>query len=150
MRTERAESFGGVVHRHTKGAGLEVVVVGLKDPGIWGLPKGTPNPGESMEDTALREVREETGLEVEIEEKIDVIEYWFARAAIGTRFHKFVHFYLMCCTGGDTSLHDHEHDFVEWLPIERAKALLTYANEVRIVEHAQLLLESDRWNFPRD
>src|SRR5437879_3386152 len=137
MRTERAESFGGVVYRRA-GGGIEVVVVGRKDPGIYGLPKGTPNPGESVEDTALREVREETGIEVEIEAKIDAIEYWFVRAAIDTRFHKFVHFYLMRPTGGDTSLHDHEHDFVAWLPVEEATALLTYHNEVRVLEKAQV------------
>lgn len=146
MRTERAESFGGVVYRRDGGS-IQIVIVGLKDLGIWGLPKGTPNPGESMQQTALREVREETGLDVEIEQKIDVIEYWFARAAIDTRFHKFVHFYLMRPIGGDTSLHDHEHDFVEWLPIDRAKALLTYQNETRIVDKAQLLIESSTWNF---
>jgi bis(5'-nucleosidyl)-tetraphosphatase len=143
MQTERAESFGGVVYQRSAGGPLRVIVVGRKDPGIYGLPKGTPNPGESMEDTALREVREESGVEVEIERKLDVIEYWFVRAAIDTRFHKFVHFYLMRPTGGDTSLHDHEHDFVEWLPISEAKALLTYQNEVRILEMAEAALSGD-------
>jgi 8-oxo-dGTP pyrophosphatase MutT (NUDIX family) len=94
-----------------------------------------------MEDTARREVREETGVEVEIERKIDTIEYWFVRAAIDTRFHKFVHFYLMRPLGGDTSLHDHEHDFVEWLPIAEARALLTYQNEVRVLDKVQTALD---------
>lgn len=139
MRTEKAESFGGVVYR--RGADdLEVIVVGRRDPGIYGLPKGTPNPGETVEDTALREVREETGIEVEIEAKIHAIEYWFVRPAIGTRFHKFVHFYLMRPVGGHTSLHDHEHDFVEWLPLAEAKHLLTYPNEVRVLDKAEELL----------
>jgi 8-oxo-dGTP pyrophosphatase MutT (NUDIX family) len=114
--------------------------VGRKDPGIFGLPKGTPNPGETVEQTALREVREETGLEVEIEAKIEAIEYWFVRPAIDTRFHKFVHFYLMRPTGGDTSQHDHEHDVVEWLPLEQAKALMTYHNEVRVLDKAQAMV----------
>jgi 8-oxo-dGTP pyrophosphatase MutT (NUDIX family) len=140
MRTERAESFGGVVYRRSAGRGVEVIIVGRKDPGIYGLPKGTPNPGESVEQTALREVQEETGIETEIEAKVDAIEYWFVRASLDTRFHKFVHFYLMHPIGGNTSLHDHEHDFVEWLPVEEAKALLTYHNEVRILERAQVLL----------
>ena len=144
MRTERAESFGGVVYRRQADSPLQIIVVGRKDPGIWGLPKGTPNLGESVEQTALREVREETGVEVEIERKIDVIEYWFVRAAIDTRFHKFVHFYLMRPTGGDTSLHDHEHDYVEWLPIDEAKSLLTYPNEVRIIEQAEAILAGQR------
>lgn len=142
FRTERAESFGGVVHRVGPEGALEVLIVGRGDPGLWGLPKGTPNPGETPEQTALREVREETGVEVEIEDRIDAVEYWFVRAAANTRFHKFVHFYLMRPVGGDTSLHDHEHDYVEWLPVEQAKSLLTYANEVRIVEKAQALLDA--------
>ena len=139
METQKAESFGGVVYRETA-AGLEVVVVGRMDPGIWGLPKGTPDRGETMEQTALREVREETGLETEIEEKIDAIEYWFARS--GVRYHKFVHFYLMHATGGDTGQHDHEHDYVEWLPLAHARSLLTYQNEVRILAAAEDLLKA--------
>ncbi|MGH2470162.1 MAG: NUDIX hydrolase, partial [Chloroflexota bacterium] len=125
MKTERAESFGGVVYRSLPGGGHEVVIVGRRDPGVWGLPKGTPNTGETVEETALREVREETGLQVEIERKIDVIDYWFVRAAAETRYHKFVHFYLMHPTGGDLTLHDEEHDFVEWLPLGDARGLLT-------------------------
>jgi 8-oxo-dGTP pyrophosphatase MutT (NUDIX family) len=140
MRTERAESFGGVVYRRDEGGDVDIIIVGRKDPGIYGLPKGTPNPGESVEETALREVREETGVEVEIESKVDTIEYWFVRAAIDTRFHKFVHFYLMRPTGGDTSRHDHEHDFVEWLPLGQARALLTYQNEIRVLDKVERLL----------
>jgi 8-oxo-dGTP pyrophosphatase MutT (NUDIX family) len=142
VRTERAESFGGVVYRRDPEGALEIIIVGRRDPGIWGLPKGTPNPGETQEQTALREVQEETGVSAEIEQKIEAIEYWFVRAAADTRYHKWVHFYLMHPTGGHTSLHDHEHDYVEWLPVEEAKALLTYTNEVRIVEQAQVLLEN--------
>ncbi|MHB8619423.1 MAG: NUDIX hydrolase [Chloroflexota bacterium] len=134
MRTARAESFGGVVYRRSAENELEVVVVGRRDPGVWGLPKGTPNPGETMEQTALREVCEETGLEVDIEREIDVIEYWFSRAAEDTRYHKFVRFYLMRPVGGDISRHDFEHDFVEWVPLAQARSLLTYQNEVRMLE----------------
>lgn len=120
--------------------GVEVVVVGRKAPGIWGLPKGTPDRGETVEQTALREVREETGLETVIEEKIDAIEYWFVRS--GVRYHKFVHFYLMRPIGGDLSKHDHEHDYVEWLPLLQAKSLLTYQNEIRILDAAEGLLKA--------
>jgi len=140
MKTERAESFGGVVYRPLPRGGHEVVIVGRRDPGVWGLPKGTPNTGETVEETALREVREETGLQVEIERKIDVIDYWFVRAAAETRYHKFVHFYLMHPTGGDISLHDEEHDFVEWLPVRDARGLLTYGNEVAILDRAEALM----------
>lgn len=136
MKTERAESFGGVVHRTGADGRTEVVIVGRREAGVWGLPKGTPNKGESVEETALREVREETGLQVEIERKIDVIDYWFVRAAESTRYHKFVHFYLMRPTGGDLSLHDEEHDLVEWMALEEARSLMTYENEAAILEMA--------------
>ncbi len=136
MKTAKAESFGGVVYRKLNGGDVEVIIVGRKDPGLWGLPKGTPSPGETVEETALREVREETGLDVVIERKIDVIDYWFVRASADTRFHKFVHFYLMHPVGGDTSLHDNEHDFVEWLPLGEARSLMTYHNEVAILDRA--------------
>ena len=76
MKTTRAESSGGVVVRGAPGA-VEVVLVGRTEQGTWGLPKGTPKSGESREETALRETREETGLDVAIIEPIDCITYWF-------------------------------------------------------------------------
>jgi len=131
-RIEQLISAGGVVYRSDSGQ-AEIVVCGRGSPRIWGLPKGTPDPGETREQTALREVREETGLNVTIEGFIGSIEYWFVGAS-GTRYHKAVHFYLMSATGGDLSLHDHEFDVVEWLPAEKALASLSYENEARIVE----------------
>ena len=133
QRIENLLSAGGVVYRRSNGS-VEVIVCGRFSPPILGLPKGTPDPGETREQTALREVREETGLEVEIEGFIDSIDYWFLRSREGTRCHKTVLFYLMSPTGGDISLHDHEFDEVRWLPIEKALSALTYENEVRIVQ----------------
>ena len=112
----------------------EVVVCGLGSPMRWGLPKGTPDSGETREQTALREVGEETGLEVELERDIDSIEYWFVRPQDGVRCHKRVFFYLMSPTGGDVSQHDHEFDEVRWLPVEEALRTLTYENEVKVVQ----------------
>ena len=131
-RVEELVSAGGVVHRPGE-EGVEVVICGLGSPTIWGLPKGTPDEGESREETALREVREETGLDVRIEGFIDSINYWSASAANGTRFHKTVFYYLMSATGGDVSLHDHEFDVVRWVPVDEALKRLTYENEVRVV-----------------
>ncbi len=76
LRTTRAELSGGVVLRGPPDA-LEVVLVGRVEHGTWALPKGTPKPGESREQTALRETREETGLDARIIEPIDSITYWF-------------------------------------------------------------------------
>jgi 8-oxo-dGTP pyrophosphatase MutT (NUDIX family) len=135
---ERAVSAGGVVYRRGQD-GIEVVLCGRTAEGIWGVPKGTPDANESLEETAVREVGEETGLRVAIEAKIGTIEYWFARQ--GVRYHKFVHHYLMVATGGSLDDHDWEYDKVEWFPLEEACKALSYANEVKMVRKAVALIE---------
>ncbi len=141
QRVERAVSAGGVVFR-TGENGVEFAICGRDSDGVWGLPKGTPDPGESLEQTAVREVTEETGLEVRPVDKLGVIEYWFSRE--GVRYHKWVHYYLMAATGGDTVAHDVEYDRVEWFPVEAALKTLTFKNEVDMAEKAKALLEKKR------
>lgn len=136
---ETAVSAGGVVYRKEGGA-IDVVICGRTKDRVWGLPKGTPNPGESLEETAVREVTEETGLEVQIIDKIGVVEYWFARE--GIRYHKWVHHYLLEATGGDTTQHDHEYDRVEWQPIDEALRMLIFKNEVDMVQKARKMIEA--------
>ncbi len=137
-RVQEAVSAGGVVHR--RGAtGVEVLL--LETPnGIWGLPKGTPDAGESMDETALREVCEETGLQVVLEDKIGTIEYWFARSEEQTRYHKHVHFWLMRPVGGDLSLHDDEHVSVEWVHLAEALRRVTHVNSAETLQKAADLL----------
>lgn len=135
---ERAVSAGGVVYRRGP-EGIEVVLCGRTSEGIWGLPKGAPDASESLEEAAVREVSEETGLRAAIEAKISTIEYWFARA--GVRYHKFVHHYLMVPTGGSLEDHDWEYDRVDWFPLEEACKTLSYANEVGVVRKAVALIE---------
>ena len=131
LRTEHPVSAGGVVCREGED-GLDVVLCGRTSPAIWALPKGTPEPGETREQTAVREVTEETGLEVGADRLIDSIEYWFVRD--GVCYHKTVHYYLMRATGGSTSRHDHEFDEVRWFAAQDAIKTMTYENEVRVVE----------------
>ena len=131
-RVERLVSAGGVVYRES-GAGTEIVVCRRDSPAVMGLPKGTPEPGETQEQTALREVREETGLEVASRGLIGSINYWFQGRKPAVRYDKTVYFYLMSPTGGDLALHDHEFDAVDWLPFWDALAALTYESEVEIV-----------------
>ncbi len=138
LPVERAVSAGGVVYRRG-GEGVEVVLCGRTAEGIWGLAKGTPDANESLEETAVREVGEETGLRVAIEAKIDTIEYWFAQE--GVRYHKFVHHYLMVATGGSLDDHDWEYDRVAWFPLEEACKTLSYGNEVKVVRKAADLIE---------
>ena len=108
----------------------------------WSLAKGTPDAGETMEETALREVREETGLEVEINVPIGIIEYWFTERGSMTRFHKTVHFYLMAHKGGNTGQHDPEFDVVEWFPYEEALETVGYPNEAEVLRKALALIPS--------
>lgn len=103
-------------------------------PRLWALPKGTPDAGETLEETALRETREETGLDVALEQPLRQISYVFVRGR--TRFHKTVHFFLMRAVGGDTSQHDHEFDEVRWFGVEEALAVMTHATERSVVEEA--------------
>ena len=127
-------SAGGVVYRLADGGVMEVAVCGHEYPEVWRLPKGGPDDGETELQTALRETREETGLEVEDAGYIDSVEYAFVRARDGARCRKTVHFYLMRPVGGDMSLHDHEFDVVRWMSAEDACRNLTYGSEVDIVQ----------------
>lgn len=114
--------------------GVEVVVCGRNAPPLRALPKGTPDPGETREQTALREVNEETGLDVDIAGFIQAIDYWFVPKDEPHRFHKTVYFYLMQPRGGDVSRHDHEFDDVAWVPVDEAMKTLSYPNEVKVVQ----------------
>ena len=130
---ERPVSAGGVVVRVDEG-GAQLVLCGWRSPRLWALPKGTPDSGETLEQTAIREVTEETGVEVETKGLIDSIQYWFVRSSDGVRCHKTVYFYLMAPTGGDVSRHDHEFDEVRWFPAVEALKSMTYGSEAEIAE----------------
>jgi 8-oxo-dGTP pyrophosphatase MutT (NUDIX family) len=111
-----------------------------RDGVTWSLPKGTPNDQETLEETALREVTEETGLEVRILAPIGPIEYQFVQR--GTRIHKTVHYYLMEPTGGDLARHDREFQHVRWVPIAEAETIMSFSTERDIVGRAlELVLE---------
>lgn len=136
LRPTTATSAGGIVIRHV--SGRPSLVVGSRrrdrDGRTWTLPKGTPNLGETREETAIREVAEETGLEVRITGPLDSIEYWFVQS--GQRIHKTVHYFLMEPTGGDLARHDHEFEQVRWVTFEEARTLLTFETERALVARA--------------
>ena len=109
-----------------------------QQPPLWALPKGTPDAGETLAETATREANEETGLRVEIEEPIRAITYFFVHGR--TRFHKTVHFFLMRPIGGRLEDHDHEFDEVRWVEIDEALRIMTHATERAVVERAAEIL----------
>ncbi|MEI7926259.1 MAG: NUDIX hydrolase [Chloroflexota bacterium] len=129
-----AMSAGGIVFRRAE-EGIEIVLVGRTAERLWALPKGTPDAGETVEETALREVREETGLEVRIVDTVGQVEYWYT-APDGERVQKTVHYFLMEPTGGDTANHDHEFDKVEWRHLSEAERLLTHKNQLPMLHRA--------------
>jgi 8-oxo-dGTP pyrophosphatase MutT (NUDIX family) len=136
LRNTTATSAGGIVVRFEGDAPQLVVGSRRRDRGIvtWTLPKGTPNAGETREQTAIREVGEETGLEVRITAPLDSIEYWFVQR--GVRIHKTVHYFLMEPTGGDLARHDHEFETVRWIGFDAAPELLTFETERALVARA--------------
>jgi 8-oxo-dGTP pyrophosphatase MutT (NUDIX family) len=141
LRVEQAVSAGGVVFRRGE-SGVEVVLCGRSAERLWALPKGTPEPGETLRETALREVREETGLHVDIVRELGIVEYGFARPAQGVRYEKTVHHYLMSPTGnGAVDEHDAEYDRVEWFLAQEALRVMTHYNEVQVVRRALDVIE---------
>ncbi len=134
-RVESLVSSGGVVFRENGGR-LETVLCGRSDPVRWSLAKGTPDPGETLEQTALREVREETGLEVKLEEPLGSIDYWFADWDNDVRYHKTVYFYLMSPVGGHIDQHDPEFDVVQWFDVDEALDSMAYGNEAGVLRRA--------------
>jgi len=116
----------------------EVALVGRSHIGLWALPKGTPHAGETIEQVAMREAQEETGLQVSLVAYIGSVSYSFVRNQI--RYYYKVRHFLLEAVGGDTTLHDHEYDCVEWFPLHEAYRRLTYRNEVRILYQAEEIL----------
>lgn len=136
-RVAHAFSAGGIVLRGQPGS-REILLVGraqqTRSGQLWALPKGTPVAGETTQHTALREVREETGLEVAITGYAGAITYSFMER--GVRYRKRVVYYTMVAIGGDTALHDHEYDFARWFALDEALALMRYPNEADLVQRA--------------
>jgi 8-oxo-dGTP pyrophosphatase MutT (NUDIX family) len=129
-RPLRETSFGGVVVR-----GNEVLVITpVGKRRVTGLPKGGPNPGESGEQTAAREVREETGVTAKVREPLGDVNYWYRRG--GRRVYKTVHFYLCDYVSGSTEDHDHEVENARWMPLADARTALSYPGERALIERA--------------
>lgn len=123
-----------------RGAVLEVALVAVKGGSVWCLPKGLVDKGEGPEETALREVAEETGLKGRIIEKLGEIKYWYYIKEENAKCKKTVHFFLMEYEGGDLRKHDWEVDDASWFPIDEAVKKARYKGEKVMIEKARKIL----------
>jgi len=122
----REFSAGGVVVRRFRGRPF-LAAIRVKNGTVLALPKGQIDEGESAAEAAAREVREETGVEGTLVEKLGDVRYWYQRE--GQRVLKVVSFFLFRYRSGSVRNHDHEVDSAEWVPLEDAPRLLTYRGE---------------------
>lgn len=132
-------SAGGIVYRR-RDDHIEVALIARTSPRrriIWALPKGWVEPGETIPDAALREIREETGLTGRLVEPLGQIEYSFYSPEDNARIQKTVHFFLVEFLSGDTADHDHEVDEARWWPLDAALAQMTYQSERQVMEKAR-------------
>lgn len=126
-------SAGGIVVR-TSPEGWSVLLVGDGKPGAWRLPKGMQEPGEAIENTAAREVEEETGIACEVVSYVGATGWSYTYD--GIVWDERAHFFLMREGGGAARLTDGEHAEVAWLAADQALAELRYETERKIVRKA--------------
>lgn len=144
MRTVRETSAGGLVVDGLDGPpeARSAALIGRTDRRgrlLWSLPKGHIEEGESSEQTAIREVAEETGIQGVVVAELGSINYWFVTE--GRRVHKTVHHFLLRSVGGELSDADVEVTQVDWVPLSELNSRLAYADERRLAEVANRLID---------
>lgn len=133
-------SAGGVLYKR-EGERYKICLIAKRDFKVWALPKGRVAPGEVPEQTAVREVIEETGHLGRIQVKIDQIDYRFYWKENDTMYHKFVYFYLMPLERENARERDQEADAVRWVTLGEAYKMITYINEKEVIRKARKILE---------
>jgi 8-oxo-dGTP pyrophosphatase MutT (NUDIX family) len=133
-------SAGGIVVRDGKCVVIVPTRRAADGSKVLALPKGHPEDGESAADAALREVREEAGVESRLVEKLGDVRYWYTRD--GHRIAKVVSFFLLEYLSGEVTDHDREVEDARWLALERATRELTYKGERDMASRALLRLRT--------
>jgi 8-oxo-dGTP diphosphatase len=143
MRAVREVSAGGVIYRKHRD-NIEIALIHVRHR--WGLPKGHIEEGERSNEAAVREVREETGLEGQVRKRLGDIRYSYRyKTTTGKpiRIYKRVYFYLLRYLKGDVRDHDHEVEEARWFPIQEALSLLKFPTERRMVQRALAVLTAN-------
>ena len=132
-RSLRELSFGGVVVR-----GDEVVTIVPRGKRVLALPKGGADADETGEQTAVREVREEAGVNATVRAELGEVTYWYRRS--GRSVRKTVRFFLCDYVSGSTDDHDHEVEEARWIPLAEAEKSLAYPGEREMIARARQVL----------
>jgi 8-oxo-dGTP pyrophosphatase MutT (NUDIX family) len=132
---QKQTSAGGVIFRKSENS-VQIILISVKNGQAWSLPKGIVNKGETIEEAALREVSEETGLTGRIVDKLGDINYWYYIKEENIKCRKTVYFYLMEYVSGDTADHDIEVDEAVWFSLETALEKVSFKGDRKIVEKA--------------
>lgn len=140
-------SAGGVAFRINNLGQVETAIILVAPHLRWQLPKGAINQGEEVEEAARREVSEEAGIDTKLICLLDRIEYWFyaSRGGQRTRFHKYVHFFLMQYLSGNVEDHDHEVEEARWAEIDEAIGMLAFESERKIMLKAKSIIQSSNF-----
>jgi 8-oxo-dGTP diphosphatase len=133
---KKQTSAGGVIFR-INGSETEIALISVRGGKVWCLPKGLVDRGETPEMTAVREVREETGLTGKIAESLGEITYWYYIKGENAKCRKTVHFFLMEYVSGDTNGHDFEVDDAVWIPLHSALEKVSYKGDRSVIKRAQ-------------
>lgn len=143
------KSAGGVVYRFINSE-PEVALIATKNHTVWTLPKGLIDPGETAEQAAVREIREETGLIGRIVAPLGEKSFWFYLKKDNVRCKKSVSYFLVEQTGGDVALFGPEVDEARWFPIDAALEAVSYRSDTDLITKSKGLLIPNGHNTQQD